>query len=180
MTNLVQHSTCVLDISDDEGKSKMNGRGKENIPPIELDVPSLVQQTPIVPVSRKTHVSEDPRAPLGELDAVVYYAPGCDANAFIAIYDDEEPEEATEKRPLVPSLTKSDLQPSLPQPTERFDPSVMISLQEATATQTVQEDKPAMEPTEAEIDIWESGSAAEEAATAAAEGFQPTNIFASD
>ena len=179
MTNLVQHSTCVLDISDDEGKSKMNGRGKENIPPIELDVP-MVQQTPIVPVSRKTLVSEDPRAPLGELDAVVYYAPGCDANAFVAIYDDEEPEEATEKRPLIPSLTKSVPQPSLPQPTERFDPSIISSLQEATATQMVQEDKPITEPTEAEIEIWESGSAAEEAATAAAEGFEPTNIFASD
>jgi hypothetical protein len=41
MTNLVQHSTCVLDISDDEGKSKMDGGGKENIPPVELDVPGM-------------------------------------------------------------------------------------------------------------------------------------------
>ena len=34
-------ATYVLDISDDEGKSKMDGRGKENIPPVELDVPGL-------------------------------------------------------------------------------------------------------------------------------------------
>lgn len=158
MTNLVQHSTCVLDISDDEGKAKMDGRGKENIPPVELDVPSLVQQT-LAAVPRKNLLEEDPRAPLGELNAVDYYAPGCDADAFIAIYD-EEPEEITEKRSLIPSLDGSVLQPSAPQPTEGLDQYILSSLK---APAVIAQDT---EPTEAEFEIWESGSAAEEAATA--------------
>jgi hypothetical protein len=154
MTNLVQHSTCVLDISDDEGKAKMDGRGKENIPPVELDVPSLVQQT-LAAVSQKNLLEEDPRAPLGELNAVDYYAPGCDADAFIAIYDDDEPEEITEKRSLIPSLDGSVLQPSAP-----LNQHILSSLK---APSVIAQDT---EPTEAEFEIWESGSAAEEAATA--------------
>ena len=95
MTNLMQHSTTVLDISDDEGKGT-DSRGKENIPPHELgiEIPPSRQSTTIsaatatVPIARESSMED--RAPLGELNAADYYAEGCNAFSHTVIYDDEE------------------------------------------------------------------------------------------
>ncbi|KAJ5451628.1 hypothetical protein N7491_000810 [Penicillium cf. griseofulvum] len=94
MTNLMQHSTTVLDISDDEGKSDPPCiRGKENIPPHELgiELPSARQSTTTVPAAaRKSPKTDEPRSPLGELNAAEYYAEGCNAFSYTIIYDDEQ------------------------------------------------------------------------------------------
>ncbi|KAI2695023.1 hypothetical protein CBS147332_9457 [Penicillium roqueforti] len=92
MTNLMHHSTTVLDISDDEGKSDTCPRGKENIPPHELgiEVPVARESTATIPAVARKSKMDEPRAALGELDAAEYYAEGCNALSYTIIYDDEE------------------------------------------------------------------------------------------
>lgn len=93
LDNILQHSTCILDISDDEGTANgMDGRGKENIPPADW--------TPItnpVPVSRKDKMTDEPRTPLGDLNAGEYYGEGCDTNSFVIIPDENSESSEVEK-----------------------------------------------------------------------------------
>lgn len=86
MTNMMHHSTTVLDISDDEGKAT-SSRGKENIPPNELglEIPLSHQATATAAPARS---SVEDRAPLGDLNAADYYPEGC--NAFSHTIVDEE------------------------------------------------------------------------------------------
>ncbi|KAJ5602454.1 hypothetical protein N7537_005410 [Penicillium hordei] len=93
MTNLMQHSTTVLDISDDEGKPDTSTRGKENIPPHELgiELPRARESiATLAAAARKSPKIDEPRAPLGELNAAEYYAKDCNAFSYTIVYDDEE------------------------------------------------------------------------------------------
>ncbi|KAL7919782.1 hypothetical protein ACQKWADRAFT_300414 [Trichoderma austrokoningii] len=95
MTNLLQHSTCTLDISSDEETEQRakrdgaEGRDKENIPP-----PNDVSQTSAQPVSQAKGdmVVEKERVALGEMNAADFYAAGCDETSVILIHDDDEEE----------------------------------------------------------------------------------------
>lgn len=184
MTNLMQHSTCVLDISDDEGKTKKDGRGKENVPPHELgiEIPNSAQQTSDTPASRKNLMTDEPRTPLGELKVSDYYAPGCDALSRVVIYEEEEPQKNEKKEDEkdgeknVSDISTTETAPTKP---EKPSASTISSLLQATAPKDTSEpsDK-STGPSETEIEMWESGSAAEEAANAAAEGVEKPNIFA--
>ncbi|KAJ9249220.1 hypothetical protein DTO207G8_6874 [Paecilomyces variotii] len=173
MTNLMQHSTCVLDISDDEGKGKTDGRGKENIPPHELGIQLASSTNVSVATSRKNMKTIEPRSPLGELDATDYYADGCHSLSVAVIYD-EEPQSTSEKIADIPSV-------QAPKKPEQANIASISSLLAATAP--VKEDAPktaTTTPTETDIEIWESGSAAEEAAAnASTDGAEPANIFSS-
>lgn len=75
-SNLMEHSTSTLDISDDETRAaRKDDRGKENIPPVDgLNAPARS-------VSRSDIMSDDTRAPLADLNAGDFYAPGCDASS---------------------------------------------------------------------------------------------------
>jgi hypothetical protein len=102
MTNLMEHSTGVLDISDDEGKAVItDARGKENVPPSELglDLPRSQQATPLAASSaaRKDKMEED-RAPLGELTASDYYPEDCNAFSFVVVHDDEDENVSASKK----------------------------------------------------------------------------------
>ncbi|KAL9024912.1 MAG: hypothetical protein Q9196_006163 [Gyalolechia fulgens] len=78
MTNLMAHSTCTLDISDDENRGKFRDDcDKENIPPPGSSA------TAVRPVSRRDMMTDEARAPLAQLNAADYYAPGCDASSVI-------------------------------------------------------------------------------------------------
>lgn len=95
MTNLMQHSTGVLDISDDEGKpSPDDGRGKENIPPAELgiDLPASRETVSLAATAaaRTASKMEEDRSPLKELKASDYYPEDCNAFSYAVVYDDEE------------------------------------------------------------------------------------------
>jgi hypothetical protein len=95
MTNLMQHSTGVLDISDDESKtSTADDRGKENVPPAELgiDLPRSREVTALVAAAaaRKASKMDEDRAPLGELNAADYYPEDCNAFSFAVVYDEED------------------------------------------------------------------------------------------
>ena len=85
--NLMEHSTCTLDISDDESRqAAKDDRGKENIPP--LDYPGSLSHsiaTTARAASRKDMMTDEPRSPLGDLDARDYYAEGCDASSYYII-----------------------------------------------------------------------------------------------
>jgi hypothetical protein len=162
MTNLMQHSTGVLDISDDEGKSSViDGRGKENVPPAELgiDLPRSRQATALAAAAdaRKASKMEEDRAPLGELTASDYYPEDCNAFSYTVVYDDENENVPSSKKVSVP--TQATLLP----------PAITTSI--ASLLETVIPPKPTTESTEAtesdiKIEIWESESATEEASQA--------------
>lgn len=105
-TNLMEHSTCTLDISsDEESAARMRDeRGKENVPP-----PDDVSQTRTL-ISESSSSSADPKArsrasrrrelddtaidvdrcPLGDLAAEDFYADGCDEKSVVIIDGPEE------------------------------------------------------------------------------------------
>jgi hypothetical protein len=170
MTNLMQHSTGILDISDDEDRAKVDERGKENIPPNELGVgnPGLLSST--AAVSRKNMMTGEPRTPLGELNSGDYYADGCDALSFAVVY--EELEDEKEKIPQFPHFESMT-------PSRSRTQSEMLSLSTISSllgtgtgdeiTKTIPEAAmTTSDPTNADFEIWESGSAVEEAANAVA------------
>lgn len=120
MTNLMQHSTGVLDISDDESKTSIaDDRGKENVPPSELgiDLPRSREVTALIEAAaaRKAGKMEEDRAPLGELNAADYYPEDCNAFSFAVVYDDDEDE--AENRPaskkMLPSSQSTVLTPAI-------------------------------------------------------------------
>ncbi|KAL4999414.1 hypothetical protein BDV10DRAFT_55095 [Aspergillus recurvatus] len=94
MTNIMQHSTCVLDISGNDGKdeSLSNHRGKENIPPADLGIslPYSRQEESAAAATRKSNMVDEPRSPLGELNAADFYGEHCHAFSYAVVYDDEE------------------------------------------------------------------------------------------
>ncbi|PYI12884.1 hypothetical protein BO99DRAFT_341048 [Aspergillus violaceofuscus CBS 115571] len=171
MTNLMQHSTCVLDINDQEGKAETSGRGKENVPPVELglDLPRSREQESPAAAARKSVMMEESREPLGDLNAADFYGDDCHAFSYVVIYDEEETDGAEKKAPVHPLSRTSPR--SIP--SKLSSVSTISSLLEASLpAEAITDAKP--EPTEAEIEIWESASAAEEAAEAdeaAAESF---------
>ena len=162
MTNLMQHSTCVLDISDQEGKVETSGRGKENVPPAELgiELPRSRQRESPAAAARKSIMLEESREPLGDLVPADYYGDDCHAFSYAIVYDEETEENA---KASVSSLPR-------PSPTSNRSKLSTVSsisaLVEATtpAKSILEQDA---EPSETEIEIWESASAAEEAIDAA-------------
>lgn len=90
MANLMEHSTCTLDISDDETRAaaKIDKDNKENIPPVDgpTAVAFFTQVTSTeVTATRRDMMTDEPRSPLGDLDAKDFYAAGCDATSFILV-----------------------------------------------------------------------------------------------
>jgi hypothetical protein len=84
-----------LEISDDEGKSfKAEDRGKENIDPNEMSVPVTRSMAASVVkahrVTRKDMMTDEPRTPLGDLNAADYYGEGLDATSVVLVQEDEE------------------------------------------------------------------------------------------
>ncbi|ROW01962.1 hypothetical protein VMCG_05606 [Cytospora schulzeri] len=177
MTNLLQHSTCLLDISSDEEcaqklrREKAEGRGKENVPPADD-----VSQTS---VRRATTTSEGgmeyekPRVALGDLNVEEFYAEGCDPTSVIIVPGDdddgtvldgeqsEEPQQPPqrERSSLVHCESASDLEvdttPSVEEPSESSEPE----------QPTEPAKLPTLEPVEGtgeSFELWESSSAKEE------------------
>ncbi|KAL8935466.1 MAG: hypothetical protein Q9216_005409 [Gyalolechia sp. 2 TL-2023] len=78
LANLMDHSTCTLDISDDENRGKFRDDcDKENIPPPGCPASA------VRPVGRRDMMTDEVRSPLGKLNAADYYAAGCDASSVI-------------------------------------------------------------------------------------------------
>lgn len=157
MTNLMQHSTGVLDISDDEGKASITeGRGKENVPPAELgiDLPSSRQATALAAASaaRKASKMEEDRAPLGELNASDYYPEDCNAFSYAVIHEDEDDNVPENKKTNGPVLSGQSV----------CTPAISASI--ASLLETVTLPKPTAESTDkSERDDAKANSADQEA-----------------
>lgn len=157
---MLQHSTCVLDISSDEEsekKAKMekdNGADKENIPP-----PNDVSQT-----SRRARngvdemVTDKQRAALGELNVSDFYAENCDETSIVYVDEEEETEvednsalDDFEFAPRIGSLDKesrADVDALFSEPSEGSSKAAVLQPIDGTGES---------------FDLWESGSAKDDA-----------------
>jgi hypothetical protein len=161
--NLMQHSTEVLDISDDEDrKARLLAEvGKENIAPPEY---TGRQRT----IARRDLMSDDARTPLGDLKPSDFYAEGCDSNSYIII-DEVKAGKAAVSLDAVSCLSALKNSTPTPSPIEAGTThqdelrKLFASVDSHTATLAVPEpavasDTPSEEEA-AKIDIWESESA---------------------
>ncbi|KAI1059091.1 hypothetical protein LB507_003959 [Fusarium sp. FIESC RH6] len=159
MTNLLQHSTCTLDISSDEeserkrNRDRAEGRDKENVPP-----PDDVSQTRRAPRADDMVVEKE-RVALGEMNTADFYAEGCDETSVILVPEDEPESNVLESVLEVPEVSESiDLKPIDPT-TEDID-NLMAKPTEGTSKAAVLEP---IEGTGESFELWESGSAHDEA-----------------
>lgn len=106
MTNLLQHGTCVLDISSDEEsaqRARREGReDKENVPPVDDVSQTARSQTRLRNRSADDMVVEKERVALGEMNTADFYAEGCDETSVILVPADDE-----EERQEVPQQTEA-------------------------------------------------------------------------
>lgn len=190
MTNLLQHSTCTLDISSDEEseqkarRERAEGRNKENVPPTDD-----VSQTSLVSAARRMAAAnvddmmvEKTRSPLGEMNAEDYYAKGCDGSSVVLVDGDEEEDVAEAEgaplqrtpAPVSGSTILAEQEPTLegvdsyefdPEPKVDFDVGVdvLMGKNEPAAKAAVLEP---IEGTGESFVLWESDSAKDESAPA--------------
>jgi hypothetical protein len=142
-TNLMEHSTCTLDISSDEESAQRlrDDRGKENVPPMDdisqtrttltsssVDVAEMQMtelKSRIKARRSKREVDENAievdRSPLGDLAAEDFYAEGCDGSSIFVVMPDEAVVE--ELVPTIPETAEVvDENSSLPPPSSKsFD-----------------------------------------------------------
>ncbi|KAK3937464.1 hypothetical protein QBC46DRAFT_10503 [Diplogelasinospora grovesii] len=139
MTNLLQHSTCTLEISSDEEseqkrrRESAEGRDKENIPPADD-----VSQTSSLRAARAAAVAaaaaavalpenaddmivEKSRGPLVEMNAADYYAEGCDGESVVVIPDDEDDDQEAPNGEIAPLYQDARLPEDLPLPEDEDD-----------------------------------------------------------
>ncbi|KAM7185261.1 hypothetical protein V8F20_011888 [Naviculisporaceae sp. PSN 640] len=186
MTNLLQHSTCTLDISSDEeserraSRDRAEGRDKENIPP-----PDDVSQTSARARNAAAAALEDDdkmaldkaRGPLVEMNVADYYAEGCDESTVFLVPDDEDYEDAETVvggDEEVPHLLTEDENPEPEQPAlrvalaeESFEFAPKVDVPEVSIDALMGRDDPAakaavLEPIEGTGEsfvLWESQSA---------------------
>ncbi|KAI2608798.1 uncharacterized protein GGS25DRAFT_291004 [Hypoxylon fragiforme] len=191
MTNLLQHSTCVLDISSDEESESRRQReraeGKENVPPAD-DVSQTSSRPRAAaaaaaaaarqaPLSDDEMVFEKERYPLGEMNVREYYSEGYDENSVVLVLDDEESEGqqqggSNNHNGELPSSAHQ-----LEDPQESAAEEAVVVVAKSVAELMEKTDAPApgaalLEPLEGtgeSFEVWESGSAKDEAETTATE-----------
>ncbi|OTA94585.1 hypothetical protein M434DRAFT_10536 [Hypoxylon sp. CO27-5] len=172
MTNLLQHSTCVLDISSDEESESRRQReraeGKENVPPTD-DISQTSRPRAARHVMDDEMVFEKERNPLGEMDVREYYSEGCDENSIIIVPGDEDSEQpqrqAASEFQFAPQSNSPEsdtvLQPTVEDGAKSVD-ELMQKTDEPAPGAAVLEP---MEGTGESFEVWESGSAKDEAET---------------
>lgn len=97
---VMEHSTCILDISsDDEAVARAReDRGKENIPPPDHVAVSVNRSIAVEEKKARraahAHAMDEDRSPLGVLPAEPFYGAGLDSTSVEVIPDDEEDKDA--------------------------------------------------------------------------------------
>ncbi|GAB0133695.1 hypothetical protein EsDP_00002095 [Epichloe bromicola] len=181
MTNLLQHSTCVLDISSDEEseqkarRENAEGRDKENVPPSD-DVSQTPARRSARAAAPDAMAVDKERIALGEMNTADFFAAGCDETSVIIVPgdDDEQPAE-----PLIESVAKpfavvekapvADDDQSTPQLKNVETLKVIDQLMAKSETPSRAAALQPMEGTGESFDLWESGSAKDDTGLAAAE-----------
>jgi hypothetical protein len=147
MTNLMEHSTCTLDISSDEETEarRRDERGKENVPPLDdisqtstrlssgsMSTDDFMEAKARARSSRRRKEVEEgaieiDRSPLGDLAAEEFYAEGCSASSVVLVADDEceaevEPEaEQIPYEPQAESMAEVEVESHFQAPACEFD-----------------------------------------------------------
>ncbi|KAF7539146.1 hypothetical protein G7054_g2344 [Neopestalotiopsis clavispora] len=169
MTNLLQHSTCILDISsDEESESRLErerAEGKENVPPADdLSQTSRPRNARAV-ADIDDMVFEKERNPLGEMNASDYYADGCDETSIVIVPGDDDEEAQTECE-FAPETRPETATVPVPEPAVEDGSKTVDELMQKT-----EEPVPAaavlqpIEGTNESFEVWESGSAKDETET---------------
>jgi hypothetical protein len=172
MTNMLQHSTCVLDISSDEESESRRQRerveGKENVPPVDDVSQTSRPRTARAEAGADDMIVEKERNPLGEMDVRDYYAEGCDETSVIIVPGDEGEEHQATKHEFSfnPELKLEEKTTSLPEPAAEDGSKTVEELMQ-------QPEEPApsaavLEPIEGtgeSFEVWESRSSKDEAET---------------
>ncbi|EFW22706.1 hypothetical protein D8B26_006293 [Coccidioides posadasii str. Silveira] len=140
MANLMEHSTCVLDISDDEHKAEKYGLGKENIPPPDFspETSSAGTQSRVAPTSEIVEMTDRPRSPLGELNPKEFIPEGEDSSAVIVVEVGEDDESETSSRHPSSSVPEIPVAHKISQTSEQLllKQAVISSFKKNTAAAT--------------------------------------------
>ena len=181
MTNLLQHSTCVLDISSDEEtetrRQRERAEGKENVPPVD-DISQTSRPRPArLSAANADDMIEKERNPLGEMDVREYYSEGHDETSVVIVPGDEdESTDEQQQQQSQPVDMKSSLSAELQPAAQAVAPEPAPSKETKTVEELMEKpDEPApcaavLEPIEGtgqSFDVWESGSTKDEAETPA-------------
>ncbi|ETS86120.1 hypothetical protein PFICI_04145 [Pestalotiopsis fici W106-1] len=166
MTNLLQHSTCILDISsDEESESRLErerAEGKENVPPADDMSQTSRPRNARAVADLDDMIFEKERNPLGEMKASDYYAEGCDETSVVIVPGDDDEETKTE-REFTPEIQARDATASVPEPAiedgAKTVDELMQKTEEPTPTAAVLQP---IEGTSESFEVWESGSAHDE------------------
>lgn len=162
MTNMLQHSTCILDISSDEESEKKakrdrdEGRDKENIPPSDDMSQTSTRRANRLPVDDMMMDKE--RVALGEMNTADFYPEGCDESSVVIVPGDgeelQEPPrgaQAPERAPLAAVEVDKDAVSKV----ELLISSPSDGSPKAAVLQPI-------EGTGESFELWESGSAQDE------------------
>ncbi|KAL1959387.1 hypothetical protein VTO42DRAFT_2190 [Malbranchea cinnamomea] len=172
MANLMEHSTSILDIGDDEDKaSSKDDRGKENIPPNELSNGMTSDNIDTLPAptnpSRHTDMSDESREPLGELNPGDFVPEGLDAPNPIPVSEDEPAGHPPRKTSSPLSITETSTVDELARAEQAQLPvPEVINVGIDNSTPSANSDASAHSINlviSSKFEIWESGSATEEA-----------------
>ncbi|KAI1437285.1 hypothetical protein GGR50DRAFT_93892 [Xylaria sp. CBS 124048] len=180
MTNLLQHSTCVLDISSDEEsesrRQRENVEGKENVPPID-DISQTSRPRAVrFATGADEMMIESERSPLSEMDPKEYYSDGCDENSVVVIHDDQDDEApAPSNIQPVPEVILETIESEFePEPIIESSPvkkgksvSVEKLMQKADSPAPSAAVLTPIEGTGESFEVWESSSAKDETETGA-------------
>ncbi|KAI0143671.1 hypothetical protein GGR57DRAFT_341785 [Xylariaceae sp. FL1272] len=183
MTNLLQHSTCVLDISsDEESESRLQrerAEGKENVPPVDDVSQTSRPRAARLAAGLDDMTIEKERNPLGEMDPKEYYSEGCDENSVIIIPGDEDEEAPTQADfnfsvpvdTAEPVASATTVETPVPAVETEPEPEAFAEETAKTVEKLMQKtDEPApgaavlepMEGTGESFEVWESGSTKDE------------------
>ena len=151
LTNLLQHSTCILDISSDEESARRarGDRGKENVPPAD-DVSQTARRRR--ERDEGDMVVEKERFVLGEMEVGEFYGAGCDASSVFFVPGDEE--DVKGKQPEVSRDVEVAPETKMAQEAEGSS-GIEALLQSVSAPAAVLEP---MDGTGDTFELWESGS----------------------
>jgi hypothetical protein len=174
MTNLLQHSTCVLDISSDEENETRRQRerveGKENVPPADDISQTSRPRSARHAANADDMIVEKERAPLGEMNVRDYYAEGCDESSIVFVPGDEdeqhpeqqsnnaEVEVAPEPKPEVKIDEAPVAEPVLVDGSKTVEELMQQTEQPTPAAALLQP----IEGTGESFEVWESSSAKDE------------------
>jgi hypothetical protein len=169
MTNLLQHSTCVLDISSDEEsnvkvqRERAEGRDKENVPPADDVSQTSRASLRGAAIAADDMVVEKVRDPLGEMNAADFYSAGCDGSEVVIVPGDEDDaaDPIQQVEVLPPAKETFDFEPQVKAEAEiQLDVDKLMGASNDTSSEAALLQP--MEGTGDAFELWESGSSKDE------------------